>query len=372
MGPVDKLKRLRREQILKVGLVGGAFLLVLLAMLAYSRYRLRAKVVSKAPAIHVTDEARLPEESWMAKSAGEIDDLKQERQQLKERMEGLEKAMGELGKPGAGEALPPLPPPPPPLPEPPADYPSSEAPAPRPEMQPGIQVIVPETVPTALSKGASQTKAESGAWMPSGSFMQGTLLTGIDAPTGTSAVKNTIPVLIRITRPAVLPNRFRAETKECFVVGEAYGDLSAERAYVRTTYLSCLDADGKKVVDLKLKGFVADEDGKVGIHGQVVSKQGALLGRTLLAGFLKGMSEAMNASSYTYSTSALGTTQTVKPSEVLQAGALNGASTAAEKLADFYMNMANQMFPVVEVPAGRRLDLVVTQGMRLTEIEREE
>ena len=247
-------------------------------------------------------------------------------------------------------------------------------PPPKPEPLPGIQVILPDGVTPAKGKQPSpktEGESQSGTWIPSGSFMQGTLLTGIDAPTGTNAMKSTIPVLIRVTRPAVLPNRYRAETKECFVVGEAYGDLSAERAYVRATYLSCLDASGEKVIDLKLKGFVADEDGKVGLHGQVVSKQGALLGRTLLAGFLKGMSEALNTSSYTYSTSPLGTTQTIKPSQVLQAGALGGASTAAEKLADFYMNMANQMFPVVEVPAGRRLDLVITQGMRLTEMERE-
>jgi conjugal transfer pilus assembly protein TraB len=66
-------------------------------------------------------------------------------------------------------------------------------------------------------------------WLPV-SFTRGTLLGGLDAPTGGQAQSNPHPVLIRLSDNAVLPNRFRGEYRECFVIAAGYGDISSERA----------------------------------------------------------------------------------------------------------------------------------------------
>ena len=79
-------------------------------------------------------------------------------------------------------------------------------------------------------------------WLPV-SFTRGTLLGGLDAPTGGQAQSNPHPVLIRLSDNAVLPNRFRGEYRECFVIAAGYGDISSERAYLRTENLSCVRAD---------------------------------------------------------------------------------------------------------------------------------
>ncbi|MCG8026307.1 MAG: conjugal transfer protein TraB, partial [Candidatus Thiodiazotropha endolucinida] len=42
-----------------------------------------------------------------------------------------------------------------------------------------------------------------------------------------------------------------------------------------------------------------------------------------------------------------------------------GASAALTRLADYYMDMADQIFPVVEVDAGRQIDIVLTSGFKL-------
>ena len=65
------------------------------------------------------------------------------------------------------------------------------------------------------------------------SFARGTLLGGLDAPTGGQSQSNPQPVLIRLSDNSVLPNRFRAAYRECFVIAAGYGDISSERAYLR-------------------------------------------------------------------------------------------------------------------------------------------
>ena len=78
-------------------------------------------------------------------------------------------------------------------------------------------------------------------------------------------------------------NHFRSKIKECFVVGAGYGDVSSERAYIRTESLSCVTRDGT-AIDVPIKGYVAGEDGKAGMRGRLVSKQGQFLANALLVG----------------------------------------------------------------------------------------
>ena len=70
-------------------------------------------------------------------------------------------------------------------------------------------------------------------------------------------------MLLRLVDNAVLPNHFRSKIKECFVVGAGFGDVSSERAYIRTESLSCVTRDGT-AIDVPIKGYVAGEDGKAG------------------------------------------------------------------------------------------------------------
>jgi len=212
--------------------------------------------------------------------------------------------------------------------------------------------------PASTSPQISRKKKRStNDMIPAGSFVKGILLSGLDAPTGGKAKSMPSPVLIRLVDRAVLPNRWRSDIKDCFVVGEGYGDLSSERVFIRLNTLSCVARDGN-VLERKVKGYVAGEDGKVGLVGRVVSKQGQLLARTIIAGFLEGIANAFRQSMTTFTFSPLGSTQAVPPGRAFSTSAVSGASTSAKKLADFYMKLINETFPVIEVNAGRRVDLV--------------
>ena len=205
--------------------------------------------------------------------------------------------------------------------------------------------------------------------LPTGSITKVILLSGMDAPTMARAKNNPLPVLMKVTDLSFLPNDWRQDIKGCFFLGEGYGDLSSERAYVRVNTLSCVTEDGFHI-DTPFKGAVYGEDGKVGLRGRVVTKQGALLARTLVAGFLEGVAEAFKQSNTIVSIAPDGSkTQTIDPKKALETGAYGGLGKAAEKLADFYLKMADQVSPVIEISAGRQVDVTTLEPVELKPIE---
>ena len=192
------------------------------------------------------------------------------------------------------------------------------------------------------------------------SFVKSTMLSGIDAPTGGTAQRNPLPVLLRIDDLAILPNRFRSDVKECFAVGEATGSMSAERAYIRVIRLSCVSFRGE-IIEVDAIGVVHGPDGKVGVRGRLVEKQGAILGKALLAGIASGIGQGFAQQNSFYSVSPLGAVQTIDPNKALQTGLLNGVSKAMDQLAKFYIDSAAAIHPIIEVDAGTAVDIVITQ-----------
>ena len=203
-----------------------------------------------------------------------------------------------------------------------------------------------------------------GNYVPSGTFVRAVLLSGLDAPTGGQAQSNPQPVLLRMVDDSQLPNRFRSHMKECHIVATGYGDLSSERAYIRTESLSCITQSGA-ALDVPIKGYVAGEDGKAGMRGRLVTKQGQVLANALIAGIGSGLGQAFQQNATLTSTSALGTTTSVEPGKQFQAGVTAGVGKAFDRLAQYYITLAEKLFPVIEVGAGRTVDVVLTKGADL-------
>ncbi|KQP23385.1 TraB/VirB10 family protein [Pseudorhodoferax sp. Leaf267] len=197
------------------------------------------------------------------------------------------------------------------------------------------------------------------------SFTRGILLGGLDAPTGGQSQSNPHPVLIRLSDNSVLPNQFRGEYRECFVVAAGFGDISSERAYLRTESLSCVRGDGA-TLEVRIQGTVYGEDGKVGMRGRLVTKQGQMLANALLAGVVSGIGQGLATANTSYSTSPLGTVaSTDSQADAYRAGLGSGVGKALDRLAQYYIKLAENTFPVIEVDAGRQIDVVITKGVRI-------
>ncbi len=199
-------------------------------------------------------------------------------------------------------------------------------------------------------------------YLPSTAFMRAVLLSGLDAPTGGQAQNNPHPVLLRVLDHAQLPNSFRSDVRDCFILGSGYGDLSSERAYVRTESLSCI-REGGDALDIPLKGVLVGPDGKAGVRGRLVTKTGQVLANALVAGLISGLGQALTSSAITQSVSPLGATQTIDPDKALQAGIGVGLARGLDKLVQYYIALADKIYPVIEVDAGQVVDVVVTRGV---------
>jgi conjugal transfer pilus assembly protein TraB len=264
--------------------------------------------------------------------------------------------------PPAASTAPPLPPGVPPSPAQQLGMrPAVPGAPPKPEVYGGIKVIS-----QAEGDAKSDAKKKDGMkiYLPP-SFMEGTLLSGMYAPANSGGKGEPLPGLIRIKNLAILPNSVKADLKGCFVIVEAQGSLFDERAHVRLDTLSCLAKNGESVIDQRVKGYVVDQDGFVGLRGTVVSKMGAAVARSLFAGFVAGFGDAVAQSTTITSISPLGTTQTFNTDEAAKAGAGKGLSQAGHDLQRFLLDLGKQAIPAIEVGAMRAVTVVISEGVDL-------
>ncbi|EAT2264343.1 F-type conjugal transfer pilus assembly protein TraB, partial [Salmonella enterica subsp. enterica serovar Enteritidis] len=212
------------------------------------------------------------------------------------------------------------------VPPPTAFYPGNGVtPPPQVTYQP---VPVPNRIERkTFSYDAAVKKGPSLPYIPSGSFAKTMLIEGADANASVTGNESTVPMQLRITGPVEMPNSKTYDLTGCFVGLEAWGDVSSERAIVRTRNISCLK-DGK-TIDMPVKGHVSFR-GKNGIKGEVVMRNGKILGWAWGAGFVDGIGQGMERASQP--AVGLGATATYGAGDVFRMGIGGGASKAAQTL----------------------------------------
>ena len=229
-----------------------------------------------------------------------------------------------------------------------------------------LQVIGGEgaTTPAAAKKQPPEPPALS---MTAGSFFEGVLINGMDAPTSSVTVKNPVPAMVRVKTDAILPNLRRTDVRECFLVISGHGVLATERAVMRTETLSCV-LDNDKIVEAKIEGWIVGEDGKVGMRGRLVSKQGQMIAKALVGSMISNIGRAMSPMAVPQLNINPGSTQTTQTGDfetALEGGALRGFADTSKMVAQFYLDMAKEMFPVVEIDAGRKVTVMLIKGFEL-------
>lgn len=202
-------------------------------------------------------------------------------------------------------------------------------------------------------------------FIPETAYLEGILLGGIAVSTSMGSAAEPVPVIIRITGTGNLPKNFNTDLTCCQIMGSSYGDLSSERAIIRAETLSCRDPANQLIYTTKIVGLIYGDDGINGIKGQVVQTSSKHLKNALLGSMITGFASSAK-SQESLIISNLGTTASTKQygaGQMLQEGALSGASSAAEKIADYYIKQAEAMSPVLLIPGGTKVDVVFTKGV---------
>ena len=202
-------------------------------------------------------------------------------------------------------------------------------------------------------------------WIPSGSFSDAIMIEGADANASVTGQQNTRPVIIRLVGSIQMPNNKEYSADGCFIVGEIWGDISSERGEVRTRSISCILKNGKHI-DQPFEGHVSYQ-GKGGIRGKPVMRNGMIVGYAGAAGLLSGFGEGIKSAATP--SVGLGATADVGAGDVFKQGIGGGASKAADTLSQYWIKRAEQYHPVIEIGAGNQVTVVFQKGFRLETLE---
>lgn len=236
------------------------------------------------------------------------------------------------------------------------------------EISGGIEIIK-NSNPIITKPDNTPDKKKDEVYLPP-SYMEATLLSGVIASTTTAGKNEPTPMLLKVQDLAVLPNRVKANLKGCFVIAEGTGNLGTERIKTRLLTLSCVSRNGHSIIDQPIKGFVVDADGRVGLRGSVVAKMGVHMARATMAAFIGGFGEALSTSSFVTTTNPISglpqqTLGDTSAGDILTAGFGKGVAKSAQEFENFYLQLAEQTVPNIEVGPTKKVTLVISEGAML-------
>ena len=210
-----------------------------------------------------------------------------------------------------------------------------------------------------LSSTDSNYKPDN--YIPSGTYVKAVLLNGLDVSVGMEAQQNPIPILLKLKNMGSLPNGFKSKMKSCRMIATAYGDVSSERAKVRVEKLSCVSHKGK-IIETDISGYVVAKDGKEGIRGKMITRDGELLQTGVISGLLSGLGKAVSEGASTTAISPLGATKVISSKDKIKAAAGEGTGNAFELLSKYAIKRMERLQPVIQISAGREVEVVFNQG----------
>lgn len=196
----------------------------------------------------------------------------------------------------------------------------------------------------------------------------------MDAPTGSSAQKNPFPVLVRLKADAILPNRYTADVKECFVVSSGFGDLSSERAYIRAESISCVRQDGG-VIEVPWMRMRWAKTARLVFADASSANKALYCAMHCWPAFCADsricLVERKPRCWRWPDPLAWPQPRFNAPlARIRWGGALRGTGYAMERLANYYIDYAENLFPVIEIDVTRKINLVVQRGTKLRLLEK--
>ncbi len=198
-------------------------------------------------------------------------------------------------------------------------------------------------------------------YVAAGSYATAVLLGGADAAAGATSQADPKPVLMKVVSDGVLPNNQRSHLKGCLVTAAVVGDISAERGAIRLERLSCTKPKGQ-IIDIAVKGTIFGHDGKNGVRGNPVWREGPLMARAGMAGFFQGLGHGLETRLTPQAALVSSGNQVPQTKQMLGAGLGKGIGNAFDKIADYNIKRADQYHPIIQISAGQKVDIVFLQG----------
>ena len=204
--------------------------------------------------------------------------------------------------------------------------------------------------------------------IPAGTSVKALLVSSVDADCGVYSPSNPIPVKLRILDDGHLPKNVDVDLKGGIIIGSAYGNLSSERVYVRLERLTQVNDKGD-FVETEVAGYATGEDGKYGIRGTVVDVSEKIIANAALSGLFGEASDIIQAAVGRWRVDTYLSTNQQTGNEPSAPGFGGSGANAFDMLSDYYIRRAEQIEPVIQVGAGRIVDITFTHGADLGDFE---
>ena len=206
-------------------------------------------------------------------------------------------------------------------------------------------------------------------YVPETSFVTGYTLGGLAVSTALNTPdENATPVVIRLSDRGNLPQNFETDISTCRILGSAYGDLASERAVIRAEKLICINPTTQLIVTSNVAGTIHGPDGMNGVKGKVVATNSKFVKNAMIGGVISGLANSAKGQDGMAITNLGVSTKKKGFKQMAGEGAFSGASNAAEKVADYYLRMAEQMSPVLTVPGGVKVQVMFIKGFFIGEL----
>ena len=195
-----------------------------------------------------------------------------------------------------------------------------------------------------------------------GDIVKGVLIDGLEVSSGTTDSANPPPVLMELSEGLNAPGTwFFKKYRKCKIVGAAIANISTERLEIRLETLNCIDRNTGIGVDTAVNGWVTDEAGIVGVKGRVVlPRAGKMMANAVITGTLAGAAKTIGqlanpTQSFNPFTGNVNSTnnRSVMGRQIAASAVESGLGT----LVDYSVSSAKKAEPVIQVSAGRKIDI---------------
>lgn len=379
----ERVSSLRNKVLtIAVGIIGLLFLAYSLKDMIIPFFHKKAQTVQeqKAKLIEPPKDAKRGEvvnpqaleQDWKTLIEKRISEQDKALTEITKKLDDISDKLQKKEKVEAEKSIkkPETPPVPPPLPPqagqagmPQAGMPQAGIPVQKPEPAPVFRSIEfkKNSKDQKQSSSAGTTDTASNIQLPMG-ITVGITLTGMDAPTFQWGQQEPQPMLISIESPLITAGGKEIPLKNCMLLTSGYGAVSSEKAMLRAVSMNCRDAKGNLYAG-NVEGWVLGDDGKVGITGRLVSRQGSALAKAFWADVLSLGGSALRASATSTQISALGTVETTeKTSDIWKSAAGQAVERTTNRIAQFFIKIAEQIYPVIEVQPGRKVTILIKHG----------
>jgi hypothetical protein len=206
-------------------------------------------------------------------------------------------------------------------------------------------------------------------YIPQGSYAPAKIISAVDAQVGVSSQSNPKPVLLRIMGDAksamFKDKKLSVDITGCLITAGAIGELSSEKVYIKLSKMTCAK-NNEEVMEVPVQGYVSAK-GSNGIRGEIIMKEGSMIGKSFLAGMVGSLGQAYSQSLAPPLTFGGGTT-TVPPiaaGDALKRGVGGGLGSSGNQISSYLIKRAEQYQPVISIPSGIEVEVVFLDGFFL-------